>query len=299
MMSGVTFRYLFRNIFGRALLLAVGAMACGGKLDGTRGSGDFGTGGSGSGGADAVVVRTGGSGGSIVGGTGGSGGTTGGSGGAITGTGGSTDLQPEPFWPDLSRSDFTPPVCDNGTYRMTVGLNPAYPADYIAFRVARAYQQFSDGASTYSDLLDQTGTDCSTAIYVTQCLTQIGMTEMTFTLNESCGGPPYPCQHYLVWNQGDSHTFSIGPADIAKFLGPIDTPQEAMLLAYQGTFGGYWISCDGQSGARAVADGYEVLVTQMVSDCPVVVDRVLLHVGTDGTITELRRNVLSAGGGCI
>src|SRR5512143_2481397 len=212
-MSGVDLRHLFRDVLCSVSLVAVAATGCGGRMEGTGrnsdGAGGSSTGGSAGGGAGGAAALAGGAGGTTVGATGGAGGTTGGTGGAAGGTtggtGGSTSVQPDPFWPDLSLADFTQPVCENGTYRMTAGLNPAYPYDYIAFRVLHAYEQLPDGGGTYSDVLDETGTDCSTAIYLSMCLMAIGMTDMTLTLGESCGGPPYPCQHSLVWTEGDSH----------------------------------------------------------------------------------------------
>jgi hypothetical protein len=51
---------------------------------------------------------------------------------------------------------------------------------------------------------------------------------------------------------------------------------------------------------RPVADGYEVVVVELVKDCaPIQTDRVLLHVGKDGTVTELRRNVAGISSACI
>jgi hypothetical protein len=181
---------------------------------------------------------------------------------------------------------------------MTAGLNPASVTEYIAFREGHA-EASSDAGILSVTTLDETGVECGNAYFLDECRNAIANYDATLLmLGESCGEPPHPCQHYLVMAAGDYHGIFTGPKQIAHYLGPIDTPQEAMLLVHQGTFMGYWISCGTETGARAVSDGYEVLARQMVDACPVV-DRVLLHVATDGTITELRRNVASVGSGCI
>jgi hypothetical protein len=203
---------------------------------------------------------------------------------------------PEPFWPDIALSDFTPPVCEGGQYRMTVGLNPAYMPgnlDYIGFRVAYVDPYYGNQVSK---MIDETALDGGSAC-------DWGPLDSTLTLTQTCDAPPGPCLHYLELGyhvpQGSGCAAAMSPADMATLLGPIDTLQEAMLMAHQGTSSGFWISCNGDTGARVVADGYEVLVVQKMQDCPVVYDRVLLHVATDGTISELRRSVASVYPTCI
>jgi hypothetical protein len=118
-------------------------------------------------------------------------------------------------------------------------------------------------------------------------------------LTQSCGGPPYSCQHYLLTTSGNSAELFVGPSEYPKFLGSIDTPAEALLMAFDGTFGGYQVRCDAPS-VRPVEDGYEVVVLQMIEDCaPIVQQRVLLHIDRDGNRKLLRSNIASVTSACV
>jgi hypothetical protein len=86
-----------------------------------------------------------------------------------------------------------------------------------------------------------------------------------------------------------------------SFLGPIDSPEDAILMVF---YDGYRVgrSLDGgcdTAAVRKVDDGYEVFATAMTSSCPVMNSRYLLHVASDGVITILRSAEASAEGGCI
>lgn len=321
---------VFRGLVSYSLLSAVAATACGGSTTSSSGDGGVSTGGASTGGASTGGASTGGVGTGGVGtggvgtggastggaggvgtggvGTGGAGGVgtggvgTGGAGTGGAGTGGDGGvLGPEPFWPDLPLAEFESPTCDaQGNWLAVHGLNPAAPVDYVALRLVTSFGSLPD-ASTYSEI-DSSGTACATASVQVTCQDAAKHAGSGLTLAESCGGPPYACQHYLVTTKGDVvGTYTPGQGYLA-FLGPIDTPAEALLVAVQETFGGYYAQCSNPElgSVRAVADGYEVVVTQMVKDCaPIQTDRVLLHVAKDGTVTELRRNIASVSMACV
>jgi hypothetical protein len=236
--------------------------------------------------------------------TGGSGDTDGGgtggnqqSGGAFGSGGSSSTPTAEPFWPDLPVADFAPPACGTDV-EFVHGLNPATPVDYVSLRVASTF-----GDPALGTVIDSVGTECKSAPDGGSCEASVATLAEDFRndggVTESCGGPPYPCQHFLLTTTGDDARTWLPGAGYRDFLGPIDTPAEAILVVASETYYGYGVNC-GDPTVRAVSDGYEVVATQMVQDCaPIVQDRVLFHVDSDGTVKELRRNVSSVSSACV
>ena len=115
---------------------------------------------------------------------------------------------------------------------------------------------------------------------------------------------PGYCYHVIAVNRGDTNFLVTTRDELVAFFAPIDDPVEALLVALASGFD-WWAGSGGtdasQGGYRAVADGFELIVTDLVSGClPVQTDRVLIHVADDGTITERRRQILSVlCGACI
>jgi hypothetical protein len=88
------------------------------------------------------------------------------------------------------------------------------------------------------------------------------------------------------------------PSEYKSFLGVIDTADEARLLTNQMTFMGRTVSSC--ASVRAASDGFDVIATHLVKDCaPIVSNRELLHVSSDGTVTVLRTNVAYVSSACI
>ncbi len=266
-------RRLFKNLVNCSLVSALAAPACGGSSTTSHGGNDL----SGTGGESS-------SGGSANAGTGGGNGVPDGG------------EQADPFWPDLPQSDFAPPECDadaSGGVELAHGLKPASAVDYVALELVSQVATSSAGK-----VIDSDGTACKTATKPSVCQALVADAGTGLQTTESCGGPPYLCQHFLLSTAGDTmNTWLPGPGYL-EFLGAIDTPAEAILVVASNTYGGYWVECQ-QPTVRAVSDGYEVVALQLVGDCALVVeDRVLFHVGHDGTVTELRRNVASVSTGC-
>ncbi len=101
---------------------------------------------------------------------------------------------------------------------------------------------------------------------------------------------PGHCFSYLISIQGTQIRTWTDPTGLAAFLGPIDAPIEALLLARGHDY--YW-SGELEAGAiRATGDGYELVVLKLVSACaPVQVNRYLLRVRASGEIRVLRNEV--------
>jgi hypothetical protein len=147
----------------------------------------------------------------------------------------------DPFWSDLPIAEFEPPMCDTGTWLPVHGLTPAMPVDYVALELTTSRE---DPDAGLMKPIDSTGAACATAPDKDSCQNMLRHSADGIALEESCGGPPYACQHFLVTTKGDTvRTYTPGP-DLLSFLGTIDTPAEALLLVGRNTFHGYQVTCD-------------------------------------------------------
>jgi hypothetical protein len=217
----------------------------------------------------------------------------GGSGGRDGGGSAGQDGSPaaDPFWVGLAREEFVGPVCEDAYWNATAGLNSREPVDYVVAMVGTP-----PGINTGNFGPEgSSGTACRTASDVERCQAAIDAASLSIPHTQYCGWQirGYPCQHYLLTTAGDVVKTYLPGAGYLEFLGAIDTPQEALLLAHgqpyledEDTYG----FCEEQLLVRAVAGGYEVVVTDRTRDCPTAYERVLLQVTREGRITELRRH---------
>jgi len=268
---------------------------------GSSGSGVAGVGGSSTGGASSASWT----GGSTEGGTGGGGSSgTGGSatGGAATpagtsGAGGYGGSSPEPLWPDLVGELDLPACNDGGTRSSPLQVNPTSPVDYLAVCETTWPGPAAAGAIIPYRVLEESGTACSGATDAVACQASFDAVTKGLALSQSCGGPPYPCQHFVVTTVGDTVRRWM-PNEYTTLLGPIDTADEARLLTNEMTFGG--LSVPSCGSIRATADGFDVVGTCLISDCaPIVLMREQVHVASDATVTVVRSNIASVSNACI
>jgi hypothetical protein len=146
-------------------------------------------------------------------------------------------------------------------------------------------------------VLEESGTACSGATDAVACQASLDAVTKGLALSQSCGGPPYDCQHFVVTTAGDTVRRWM-PNEYTTLLGPIDTADEARLLTNEMTFGG--LSVPSCGSIRATADGFDVVGTRLTSDCaPIVTMREQVHVASDGTVTVVRSNIASVSNACI
>jgi hypothetical protein len=107
------------------------------------------------------------------------------------------------------------------------------------------------------------------------------------------------CMYYIAANQGDDSEAIGSSEELIAFLGTIDTPAEAALVAL--AHGYNWYQWDmSMSGIRAVEGGFELLAAFLVSGCDTVVhDRVHLFVPTEGGLEVRRQQLYESCGGCF
>ena len=166
-------------------------------------------------------------------------------------------------------------------WRATQGLNPSADYDYLAVYGVVV------GPGTFAFLIDSDGEPCSMASDSDTC-------EMLVEAAAEIDAV------HLTTTSGDVVETFADKEELMQFLGTVDTAQEALLVAL---FDRKTIRCGDPAlgSARRVADGYEVIVTQITADCdPIEYSRFLLQVGADGSVTELRSEVYdSSSGVCI
>jgi len=191
--------------------------------------------------------------------------------------------------PWIDTEDASLPICEGvGTpgeppfrWRPTQGLNPA--VDYDALQVYRLDE--GPGLSPY--LLDSDGEPCAAATDPDSCEMLVEAAAEIRTV-------------HLTTTSGDVVETFADQEELMRFLGTVDTAQEALLVAL---FDRKTIQCGDPAlgSARRIADGYEVIVTQVTASCdPIEYSRFLLHVSTDGVVTKLRSEVYdSESGVCI
>jgi hypothetical protein len=191
--------------------------------------------------------------------------------------------------PWIDTEDASLPICEGvGTpgeppfrWRPTQGLNPA--VDYDALQVYRLDE--GPGLSPY--LLDSDGEPCAAATDPDSCEMLVEAAAEIRTV-------------HLTTTSGDVVETFADQEELMRFLGTVDTAQEALLVAL---FDRKTIQCGDSAlgSARRVADGYEVIVTQVTASCdPLEYSRFLLHVSADGIVTQLRSEVYeSSSGVCI
>lgn len=102
---------------------------------------------------------------------------------------------------------------------------------------------------------------------------------------------PAHCSYYVASVDASGiHSWNTA-AGMATFLGSVDTPEEAALLVLASGYS--WSGIDLRVGAvRAVPDGFELVVTRLVSACaPVQVNRFLVWVTAAAAIAVLDEEV--------
>jgi hypothetical protein len=86
----------------------------------------------------------------------------------------------------------------------------------------------------------------------------------------------------------------VGPDQILRLLGTIDTPDEALLLVDSKGYA-VWCPSDEIPGypykavpaVKTLDNGFEIVATKTVETCPAILRRFRLHVRANGELEEL------------
>jgi hypothetical protein len=186
------------------------------------------------------------------------------------------DATPPGF--DAAGPPFTPVACHNHSPLVLQGLGLPAGLDYVG-----AYEHRPFALPTWVRI-DALGTPCATAADAEACAQAMDDRDDLWS-------------HHLVTTAGDEVTFLVEPEAVRAFVGPVDSPEKAILLAWHA---GYELGCDNpdEYGVREADGGYELLVN-LFNDCPFEWHRVLLFVAHDGTVVERGRELIERQDVCV
>lgn len=185
--------------------------------------------------------------------------------------------------------DFTPLACDEFQFSVR-GLEPSVIPDVIALR---SRSTIGTEPSEPPRTVSSTGTACATATTPASC-------QASFDALSPMSGFASAClqictDYFLATTKGDAVNAVASLEALKTFLGPIDTPQEAMLVAFAQ---GYNLACGqpDRGAAKPEGTGWEVLATTGLACGPgTKLMRHYLSVSREGALSEKRSEVIEYG----
>lgn len=177
-----------------------------------------------------------------------------------------------------------PPLCTERTTIDLAGLNPNQAVDYLELGI------YEISANVHSRRLQTiAGVECGNVADEAACKRSVNNQLASLCALHS-SEPGYGYLPYLAVQEKDNLQILVSQQEVTTFLAPIDTAQEALLVAWKAQ---YNISCvDKNLGdARSIPGGYEVFATKG-SGCWDDYVRYVLQVSSSGVIQEQSRVVL-------
>lgn len=179
-------------------------------------------------------------------------------------------------------------------------LRPLQGYDYIAVREASELSpapelQEETWASAAYRTLSEIGVRCARATG-SACADKVRYHPHSLA-NSTC--TDRCIERAIVTTQGDEVRRWSTSAELTTFLGPIDSPDEALMLV---SAAGFSLTCGDAalSAVREVGEGYEVLATRHITLCPLHSERVRLQVSYTGQLSMREATRLpSSGDACI
>ena len=106
---------------------------------------------------------------------------------------------------------------------------------------------------------------------------------------------PSYCFYYIKYQTQEESHVATSKEDVLDFLGEIDTPGEALLVARANDY--YWSVNNKNNGAiKEIQDGFELIVMETVSYClPFQTNRFHLKVDRQGNITIVSEEIAEIG----
>lgn len=201
-------------------------------------------------------------------------------------TGGCTDRGIDP-------EQFTERLCDENGYAMLDDIRPAAPADYVELRDIYADYAIPDEPEMPVALVvDASGELCRTASDPAACADAFAALpyESSMYYGRFDGSKAY---RSLAHTRGDTARAATSVADLLEFLGPIDSPADAGVLAVGQL---HQLVCDGGNNAAPVDDG-SVLYTRTGYGCGEGddIEQHVVHVTTEGAIEILETEFVQEG----
>ena len=185
---------------------------------------------------------------------------------------------------------YSAPACENGSLAVS-GLSPAVPVDLVQLRSIGT----NPGGGYFAEaVVSSSGTACATASDKAACESALSNLSSRSGFRTSC--LDLCSAYYVATTRGDEVTAHTTLEALKAFLGPIDTAQEAALLAFASN---YHLSCQEleRGAVRANADGsFNVIGTRGHTCGPDTgVTRYVLEVSVSGEVREVRKELIERG----
>jgi hypothetical protein len=193
---------------------------------------------------------------------------------------------------DEDVTGFVPPACEDGGLAVS-GLSLATLVDGVQLRTTVSY-----GAGEDAEVMDRAtataGRPCATASNPSACLSALERLAPASGFHRNC--LDLCSAYYLATTRGDDVTAHASLESMRGLLGPLDTTQEAALIAFAE---GYNLACDNlqRGGVRDNGDGsFRVIGTQGYA-CGegTHITRFVLDISPEGEVKEVRRKVVERG----
>ncbi len=185
---------------------------------------------------------------------------------------------------------YSSPACEGSALAVS-GLSPAAPVDFVQLRTLST----NPGGDYFAEAsLTSSGTACATASDKAACESALLHLSSRSGFSTSC--LDLCSAYYLATTRGDEVAAHTTLEALKGFLGPIDTAQEAALLAFASN---YDLSCGDleRGGVKANAGGgFNVIGTRGHTCGPdTAVTQFVLEVSASGEVKEVGSHVLKRG----
>ncbi len=174
--------------------------------------------------------------------------------------------------------------CPDADWHPLHGLSPARPVDFAAIM-----ERLSIAAGPATERW-AIGDACATAARADDCRREIERLAASVTGGRLAPGQ-VQSEHFLITTQGDEVRAWTSREQWLAFLGRIDTPDEALLLA--------WYDLYEPACVEPRAGGYRVSATKMTKDCPIEITDYQLDVSADGQVTVSGSKVAKRSPVCV
>jgi hypothetical protein len=189
-------------------------------------------------------------------------------------------------------TNYVAPTCENGLLSVR-GLSPSVIPDVTQFRQFNAFGGPSERDAGTVNTLSTDGEVCKTATDKPACTTAFDALRPATGFGAECF--QLCVDYHLATSKGDTVAAVASLESLKAFLGPIDTAQEAMLIAFAN---GYRINCDAidRGAAKKNGSAWDVLAEKGIACGPgTAITRHYLTIGSDGTLTENRAEIVQRG----
>lgn len=173
--------------------------------------------------------------------------------------------------------DALPGCSDSAFGNVLQAATLARDVDFLGLYGAHSFELVERTSPLTQAAYGRWGSACAGASEPEACMRQVA------DLVRPCFEAERACETFLLWTKGDQVERSTDRSSLLGLLGAIDTPADALALAF---WDGLPIGCAEADLAgtrvRPESDGY-VVATDVYGDCDARDERISLHVSADGT----------------